>query len=430
MAVTEANPNTVVILSEIEEIYEEGCEQIDNIKAEQLFLKVINFNSEAEESIKCKENAILKVGNIYAKENNVKGLTQLLEIVKPFFSVIPKARTAKIVRTIIELVAKVPDTTSLQIQLCLDCIAWARAEKRTFLRQRIQSKLGYLYLQTSRFQDALSLINPLLREVKKLEDKPLLVELHLLESHIYFALRNIARSKASLTSARTCANSIYCPPSQQTLLDIQSGILHAEEKDYKTAYSYFYEAFESYTTTEEVDKGIKCLKHMLLCKIMMNSSEDVQAIVSGKLAVKYAGRDVDAMRAVSKAYTERSLKSLEATLITYHDELRNDPVIEFHLTDLKENLLEQNLCRLIEPFSKVQINHIAKLIELPIDVVERKLSQMILDKLFRGILDQGSGCLVVFGDPEVDELYTTTTATIQSMSKVLDSLLQRAKSLS
>lgn len=41
-------------------------------------------------------------------------------------------------------------------------------------------------------------------------------------------------SQAALVSARTAANSIYCPPLLQAQLDMQSGVLHAEEKDYKT----------------------------------------------------------------------------------------------------------------------------------------------------------------------------------------------------
>lgn len=45
--------------------------------------------------------------------------------------------------------------------------------------------------------------------------------------------------------------------------------------------------------------------------------------------------------------------------------------------------MEKELCRLIEPYSFVQISHIASTIGLPVDKVEKKLAQMILDVRFK-----------------------------------------------
>ena len=97
----------------------------------------------------------------------------------------------------------------------------------------------------------------------------ILTEVHLLESRVYRGIGNLPKSKAALTSARTAANSIYCPPHLQASLDLQSGILHAEDKDYKTAYSYFYETFENLSSQDD-SGALGALKYMLLCKVMLN----------------------------------------------------------------------------------------------------------------------------------------------------------------
>jgi len=84
----------------------------------------------------------------------------------------------------------------------------------------------------------------------------------------------------------------------QASLDRQSGILNAaEEKDWKTAYSYFYEAFEGYDSIES-KKAVSSLKYMLLCKVMLGTPDDVHSLLSGKLALKYAGSDVSAFIAL------------------------------------------------------------------------------------------------------------------------------------
>ena len=69
---------------------------------------------------------------------------------------------------------------------------------------------------------------------------------------------------------------------------MQSGTLHAEEKDYKTAFSYFLEAFEAFNALDDA-KAVMALKYMLLTKIMIMEADDVPVIISSKAGLKFAG---------------------------------------------------------------------------------------------------------------------------------------------
>lgn len=197
-------------------------------------------------------------------------LADLIRNVRPFLNQMSKAKAAKLVRQLVDLFLDMEAATGMEVDLCLECIDWAKQEKRTFLRQSLESRLIALYYETQRYQEALELGSKLLKELKKVDDKNLLVEVQLLESKTYHALSNLPKARAALTSARTTANAIYCPPKLQAELDLQSGILHAaDELDFNTAFSYFYEAFEGFDSVDS-PKAVVAFKYMLLSKIMLN----------------------------------------------------------------------------------------------------------------------------------------------------------------
>ena len=90
------------------------------------------------------------------------------------------------------------------------------------------------------------------------------------------------------------------------------------------------------------------------------------------------------MKAIAEAGKKRDISIFNKTIEEYNEELKTDEVVQNHLKTLYDNLLEQNLVRIIEPYSRVQIAHVAETISLPFEIVEKKLSQIILDKKFSG----------------------------------------------
>jgi hypothetical protein len=61
----------------------------------------------------------LRLARLHANAHQFNEVMALLQTCNAFFAVVPKAKTAKVVRTIIDIVARVPDSVPLQVRACV-----------------------------------------------------------------------------------------------------------------------------------------------------------------------------------------------------------------------------------------------------------------------------------------------------------------------
>ena len=65
-------------------------------------------------------------------------MASLIIFTRPFLSSVSKAKAAKLVRALVDLFLDMEAGTGKEVDLCKECIQWAKDEKRTFLRQALE----------------------------------------------------------------------------------------------------------------------------------------------------------------------------------------------------------------------------------------------------------------------------------------------------
>ena len=68
---------------------------------------------------------------------------------------------------------------------------------------------------------------------------------------------------------------------------MMSGLISADEKDYGTAYSYFYETFEGYRCMNELTSAGVAFKFMLFSKVMAKCPDDAMNLMNSSVSLKF-----------------------------------------------------------------------------------------------------------------------------------------------
>ncbi len=75
-----------------------------------------------EEAIRKKEQEILDLGEMYKKEGKARELAELIRNVRPFLTMISKAKAAKLVRSLVDLFLDMEAATGTEVSLCKVCL--------------------------------------------------------------------------------------------------------------------------------------------------------------------------------------------------------------------------------------------------------------------------------------------------------------------
>ena len=87
-------------------------------EAESVYREIVTGNSPNDaESVKLKEEALQKLCSLKIEQKDAQALKQLLTELRPLFAKFPKAKTAKMVRNLIDAISKVPNSTQLQVRI-------------------------------------------------------------------------------------------------------------------------------------------------------------------------------------------------------------------------------------------------------------------------------------------------------------------------
>uniref|UniRef100_A0A8R1HL94 Probable 26S proteasome regulatory subunit rpn-6.2 n=1 Tax=Caenorhabditis japonica TaxID=281687 RepID=A0A8R1HL94_CAEJA len=400
------------------------------LKAVQLEVSGQKQNS-SEADVKRCEDLILNYSKQLAKEKDISGIRTLVESVRKFYDLVGKARASKLIRDIVEHALTIDQGKDEKIGLLKNCIEWAKTNKREFLRRSLQSRLMRLYNDVGMFVDAQKLGQDLSKELKKLEDRELLIEVSVEESKSAFNLNNLAKAKTTLLTAKTSTNSAFASPQLQAVVDLQSGVLYsAEERDYKTSFSYFYEAFEGFRSIGDKKSATGALKYMIMCKIMLNENEQVPALMATKETLPFKDDPrIVAIRAMSDAFRKRSLKDFMKALKDHKKELLEDKVVSVHSKNLERNMLEKEISRVVEPYSEIELSYIARVIGMTVAPVEKAIARMILDRKMYGSIHQHGDTVVIHPKADLTKQFTRSLTTIKELTKTVDASYVRAKEI-
>ena len=155
------------------------------------------------------------------------------------------------------------------------------------------------------------------------------------------------------------------------------GKMHLREQEFEKAHTDFFEAFKNYDESGS-PRRTTCLKYLVLANMLMKSA--INPFDSQEAKPYKNDPEILAITNLVSAYQNNDINTFESILKSNQKSIMEDTFIREHIEDLLRNIRTQVLIKLIKPYTKINIQFIAKELNIDQNEVESLLVACILDK--------------------------------------------------
>eukprot|EP00792_Barthelona_sp_PAP020_P005972 TRINITY_DN2865_c0_g1_i1.p1 TRINITY_DN2865_c0_g1~~TRINITY_DN2865_c0_g1_i1.p1 ORF type:complete len:436 (+),score=116.85 TRINITY_DN2865_c0_g1_i1:33-1310(+) len=348
------------------------------------------------------EESILESTNKIIIEQNIEQLSALFIAINEYLFEIPKPKSSRIVKKMAQSSMKINNAVE-RIDFLLKCVDFSIEQKRKYSTLKLKTFLAETYHEAKQYPKAIELTEEILRAFRKSEDFLSLVQTYLLQSEIYLSIGDALKAKSSLVAAKANSNKVDLTAHLSGRLNLQNGLINLETSEYTTAYSYFLEGFEAFASLAKTKSDYYlmayCSMFMVLSKFLSRKAFNFERIISKSLLLKFQEfseilDEFQLLTDLNKIVGTKNLRKFQLFLDNHEGQFSHPYFVKF-LQNLKQTMIEENVLKVIRPYSKVELDFLAKRVGIDENRIVKIMEKLVISDKLDCLLDQADGILFI-----------------------------------
>ncbi|OCF30632.1 COP9 signalosome complex subunit 2 [Kwoniella heveanensis CBS 569] len=219
----------------------------------------------------------------------------------------------------------------------------------------------------------------------------LLLELYAIEIQMYSDLQETRKLKEIYNASMQVRNAIPHPRIMGVIREC-GGKMWMMEKAWNKASTDLFESFRQYDESGSTQR-IQVLKYLVLTYMLMGS--EINPFDSQETKPYKNDPQITAMTSLVSAYQRRDVQEAEKILKANRATITSDPFINYFVDDLLRSLRTQFIIDFIRPYTRMELDSLAKTLAIDRAQVENLVVSLILDEKIKGKIDQVNGLLIL-----------------------------------